>query len=66
MTMFESTGFFKSHEFPNYDMKSIMELPATFLSCYLEWQTFFQILNLETQITSHAKNCFPASSEIMT
>lgn len=30
MTMFESTGFFKSHEFPNYDMKPIMELPATF------------------------------------
>lgn len=29
MTMFESTGFFKSYGFPNYDMKSIMELPAT-------------------------------------
>lgn len=35
-----------------------------FLSCYFEWQTFFQILNLETQITRHAKNCFPASSKI--
>lgn len=28
--MFESTGFLKTHEFPNYDMMSIMELPITF------------------------------------